>query len=163
MTTVVPGHGTSPVEASGMHPLYWMQEPAKEDIVGQQKTNRHYGGAGVLFEPGMWDQVRLTWRLFRDERVASRLKVAIPALATLYVLSPIDVIPDLLLGVGQIDDLGVIGLALVLMTRLVPRFANDEIVAEHMAAMGLTRAERENPEPAPECGGVVDTTYRVRQ
>ena len=131
--------------------------------MSQQKMHRPYGGAGVLFEPGMWDQVRLTWRLFRDERVASRFKMAIPALASLYVLSPIDVIPDLLLGVGQIDDLGVIGLALVLMTRLVPRFAADEIVAEHMAAMGLTRAERQDPGPAPDRGGVVETTYRVHQ
>jgi uncharacterized membrane protein YkvA (DUF1232 family) len=39
-------------------------------------------------------------------------KVLIVACAILYVLSPIDVIPDFLLGPGQLDDAAVFALAL---------------------------------------------------
>lgn len=127
------------------------------------RTRREYAGAGVLFEPGMWDQVRLTWRLYRDPRVASRLKSAIPLLAALYLISPVDVLPDVILGLGQLDDLGVIGLAIVMMTRLVPRFAPDSIVQEHLAKMGGTRTSNPQSRPPSNPRGVVDATYRVRQ
>ena len=57
---------------------------------------------------------RLAWRLLRDKRVTS-LKYAIPLLLLAYLLSPVDAIPDLLLGIGQTDDLGVAVAAGVLL------------------------------------------------
>jgi uncharacterized membrane protein YkvA (DUF1232 family) len=47
----------------------------------------------------------------------------IPVLAALYVVSPIDLIPDLLPGLGQLDDLGVMLAALGLFVRVCPSSA----------------------------------------
>jgi len=63
----------------------------------------------------------------------------IPA-AILYVLSPIDFMPDLLVGLGQLDDLAIIVLAILLFLQLVPA----SILREH-----------EDGEQ------VIDATYRV--
>ena len=128
--------------------------------MNQRTAAANARGAGVLLEPGVIGQVRLAWRLFRDPRVAPRLKMIVPVLTAAYVLSPIDLVPDFLLGLGQVDDVGAIGLALLVLTRLVPRLAPAEVVAEHRAAMGLGGAPRGT-------GGdrertVVEATYRVR-
>jgi uncharacterized membrane protein YkvA (DUF1232 family) len=77
------------------------------------------------------DQFQLAWRLLADPRVPIMLKVMIPALVALYTFSPIDIIPDFLLGLGQLDDLGVLLAALALFARLAPK----AVVDEHRAAM----------------------------
>ncbi len=72
------------------------------------------------------DQLMLTWRLIRDPRVPLWMK-AIPVLAVAYVLSPIDIIPDFIIGLGQLDDLGLIFGAMRLFESVTP----DYVVAEH--------------------------------
>jgi len=64
-------------------------------------------------------QARLAVRLFREPRVPMVLK-AVPILALLYVISPIDFIPDVIPGLGQLDDLGIILAALELFVRMCP-------------------------------------------
>jgi uncharacterized membrane protein YkvA (DUF1232 family) len=64
-------------------------------------------------------QARLAVRLWREPRVPALVK-AIPVLAALYVISPIDLVPDMLLGLGQLDDLGIVILAMELFVRLCP-------------------------------------------
>jgi hypothetical protein len=54
----------------------------------------------------LFRHVRLAWELFFDPRVPWMTKI-IPPLAIAYVLSPIDIIPDGALGLGQLDDLAV--------------------------------------------------------
>jgi len=51
------------------------------------------------------NQVWLTWKLLLDRRVPFWMK-ALLALPLIYVLSPIDLIPDFIIGLGQLDDLG---------------------------------------------------------
>ena len=121
------------------------------------------GGAQALLDPGMWDQLRLAWRLFRDPRVAPRLKTAVPVLTALYVLSPVDLLPDVLLGIGQVDDIGMIGLALVVLTRLVPRLAPPDVLEEHLAAMGLAGPRAQGHADRAEPEQVVEATFRVRR
>ncbi len=77
------------------------------------------------------DQFLLTWRLIRDPRVPLWSK-GIPLLAVLYILSPIDLIPDVLIGLGQLDDLGLLLGAMRLMEAVVPGY----IVDEHRAIIG---------------------------
>lgn len=72
------------------------------------------------------DRVLLTWRLFKDPRVPIWQK-AIPVLIFAYVVSPLDLIPDLLLGLGQLDDLTLILGGLRLFESVAPK----EVVAEH--------------------------------
>ncbi len=74
--------------------------------------------------------LRLVWRLLNDSRVSILPKLIIPA-AALYVISPIDLIPDVILGLGQLDDIGVVTLAIALFIELCPR----KIVEEHRRAI----------------------------
>lgn len=73
------------------------------------------------------DFVRLYWRLLRDRRVSIWPK-ALLVLAVLYVVSPIDLIPDFLPFVGEVDDLIVIIAACRLFISLCPR----EVVRDHV-------------------------------
>lgn len=58
-------------------------------------------------------------RLRRDPRVPRRAKVAV-AIAALWVLSPIDLIPEFLPVIGPVDDAVVVALALRYAARRVP-------------------------------------------
>lgn len=116
---------------------------------------------GELDDLGVFDEVRLAFRLYRDPRVSTALKSIIPILAVLYVLSPIDVIPDLLLGVGQVDDLGVIGIAIVATLKLIRRWSPSTIVGEHLDAMGRTGNRTSGHQAAERQDEVIETTFTV--
>lgn len=58
-------------------------------------------------------------RLRRDPRVPARAKLAV-AVAALWVLSPIDLIPEFLPVIGPLDDVVVVALALRYAARRVP-------------------------------------------
>ena len=64
-------------------------------------------------------------RLRRDPRVPRRARVAV-AFAGLWVLSPIDLIPEFLPVIGPLDDVIVVALAFRYAARQVPR----EVVME---------------------------------
>lgn len=83
---------------------------------------------------GAIGRLRLGWRLLRDPRIPTWPKLLVP-LAALYVISPLDVVPDIFLGLGQVDDLSVIGLALAVIAALV-RWSPPEVVAQHAADLG---------------------------
>lgn len=67
----------------------------------------------------LFKQLRLVWLLFRDNRVSLWTKSILPILL-LYIVSPIDILPDVLIGVGQLDDLGVMLLGIALFVKLCP-------------------------------------------
>lgn len=69
---------------------------------------------------------KLLWRLVRDPRV-SKLDRALFAGALAYVLTPVDLIPDWLPALGQIDDLVLVALVL---SRLLYR-VEEEVLLEH--------------------------------
>ena len=101
-------------------------------------------------------QLRLAWRLYRDPRMPLWSKL-VPVAALLYLFVPIDLAPDLFLGLGQLDDLAVILLGLRLFVALAP----EDIVREHLAAMaGHWRVERP-PQPPAESPEVIEGQYRV--
>src|SRR5437868_128002 len=66
--------------------------------------------------------VRLTLRLLREPTVPLLLK-ALPILAMVYVISPLDFVPDFLPVIGQLDDLGVFVLGLESFLKLCPASA----------------------------------------
>jgi uncharacterized membrane protein YkvA (DUF1232 family) len=66
------------------------------------------------------DCVTTVRRLRRDPRVPRRARVAI-ALAGLWLLSPIDLVPEFLPVIGPLDDVLVVALALRYAARQVPR------------------------------------------
>jgi len=64
-------------------------------------------------------------RLRTDPRVPRRAKVAV-GIAAVWVLSPIDLIPEFLPVIGPLDDVVVVALALRYAARRVPRAAIEE-------------------------------------
>lgn len=66
------------------------------------------------------DCVTMVRTLRRDSRVPRRAKVAV-AFAGLWVLSPIDLIPEFLPVIGPLDDVVVVALAMRYAARQVPR------------------------------------------
>jgi len=64
--------------------------------------------------------VTLVRRLRRDPRVPLSAKIAV-AIAAVWVISPIDLIPEFLPIIGPLDDIVVVALALRYVGRRVPR------------------------------------------
>ncbi|MBI2964783.1 MAG: DUF1232 domain-containing protein [Chloroflexi bacterium] len=84
---------------------------------------------------GRW---RLLRRLLKDQRVPLCAKLIIPALV-LYLLSPIDIVPDFIPVLGYVDDLVVLALAVWAFSRL----ANPAVVTEHTAnLLGESQSNR---------------------
>lgn len=81
-------------------------------------------------------QLRLAWRLFKDRRVPWAIKL-IPLATIIYLLSPTDILPDLGLGLGQLDDIAILLLSIKLFIELAP----VEVVQEHLRALGAKISE----------------------
>jgi uncharacterized membrane protein YkvA (DUF1232 family) len=76
-------------------------------------------------------RLRLILRLMGDKRVNFFLKL-LPIVATIYVLSPIDLIPAAVVPlIGALDDAAVIWLGTTLFVSLCP----NEVVREHTKAL----------------------------
>ena len=73
-------------------------------------------------------ELKLLRRLLLDERVPLWQK-AIPVAAALYLVSPLDLIPDFLPLLGQLDDLAVLWGSLRLFRSLAP----PALIEEHLA------------------------------
>jgi len=114
--------------------------------------------AGVL--ASLIRNARLVWRLLRDPEVPSWLKM-IPPATLLYLLFPIDFLPDLAPGLGQLDDIAVILLGVKLFIELCPQ----DIVRRHLREMssipGSYRVVDEEPAQEPSPPAYIDAPYRV--
>jgi uncharacterized membrane protein YkvA (DUF1232 family) len=71
---------------------------------------------------------RLVWGLARDPRVPIGQKAVLGAMAA-YLAFPIDIIPDFIPVIGELDDLAVLILGLDWFIRNAP----EDVVEEHMA------------------------------
>ncbi|MET0334938.1 MAG: DUF1232 domain-containing protein [Rhizobacter sp.] len=73
------------------------------------------------------------WKLFKHPHTPRAAKfVAVAVLA--YVLSPIDLIPDFIPVLGQLDDLLIVPLGIALVTRLTPRPLWESLLREAEAS-----------------------------
>ena len=70
---------------------------------------------------------RLVWGLSRDGRVPAPQKLLLAGISG-YLLVPLDVIPDFIPLLGQLDDVAVLLLGLDLFIRSAP----EEVVSEHL-------------------------------
>lgn len=87
-------------------------EKRSDRISGREARGRM--GNFLMFLPNM---VRLLGRLLKDARVPTAEKALFVA-AIVYVISPIDFIPDIFPFIGQVDDIYVVALSLL---RLINR------------------------------------------
>ena len=92
---------------------------------------------------------RLVFRLMLDARVPLGLKLILPA-AVVYLVSPLDIVPDILPALGRIDDVLVILIALVMFLGMAPR----DVVAEHFRGAPANDRTRDGD------GKVVEGQYR---
>lgn len=101
--------------------------------------------------PKAMKYARLVWRLTFDKRVSIFLRASVP-LALLYVISPYDILRDRIPILGRFDDLIILGLALLFLTKLAP----PNVVDEHMDRVPKSnRPEDKDPEK------VVDGSSRL--
>jgi uncharacterized membrane protein YkvA (DUF1232 family) len=114
--------------------------------------------AGILAE--IIKNIKLIWRLLNDRRVSPWLKMIVPA-TLLYLLFPIDIIPDIAPGLGQLDDIAVILLGLKLFVEMCP----SEVVRQHLdelASMASPwRIVEEDETPEAEPSRYIEAPYQV--
>ncbi len=83
--------------------------------------------------PGFWlelfNSFRVAWKLLWDGRVPLTTKL-IPVLVGLYILSPIDLIPDPIPILGQMDDLAILLIGVRIFIALSPKDIVDRIRAD---------------------------------
>lgn len=91
--------------------------------------------------------------LMLDRRVPLRLKLLLPA-ALIYLISPIDLVPDIVPLLTHIDDVIVIVLALAMFLSLAPR----EVVLEHMRRARGGSVENGDRRPEEK---VIEGSYRI--
>jgi uncharacterized membrane protein YkvA (DUF1232 family) len=92
--------------------------------------------AGVLRT--LYERGILTWKLLWDRRVGFLPKL-IPLLALAYIVSPVDLLPALVMGplapLGALDDVGVMLLGLNLFVQAAP----PDVVAEYLRELSRSR------------------------
>jgi uncharacterized membrane protein YkvA (DUF1232 family) len=103
--------------------------------------------------------LKLVLRLFLDKRVPVFTKI-IPVLALIYLVSPIDVLPDYrLLGIGHLDDIIVVGVLFLVFIAASPK----EVVADQTIGRKLRDLQRKqgvNPDQDDSKGKTVDAKIR---
>jgi uncharacterized membrane protein YkvA (DUF1232 family) len=117
-----------------------------------KKVNKRREAHGILRGALMLipNLIKLLARLFKDPRVPLAEK-AIVIGAIVYAISPLDILPDVIPFVGQIDDLYLISITIL---RLFSR-TSDEVIYEHWDGSGdlvklIHRIERAARQVLPE-------------
>lgn len=103
-------------------------------------------------------QARLAWRLLLDRRVPLWTKLVPPA-ALAYVLFPLDLIPDVALGLGQLDDMAVLLIGVKLFIELAP----PDVVREHLRELGARIEEWRVVDEDGEPPTVVEGQYQIEK
>ena len=93
------------------------------------------------FLPNILKYVMLVWRLTMDRRVNIILRSLVP-LALVYFLWPFDLIKDNIPLIGRVDDIIILGMAILLLIKLAP----PHVVDEHLGRAAPTdRPEDKDP------------------
>ncbi len=105
--------------------------------------------------------VGLAGRLLFDRRVSGTAKM-IPVVMVLYMLSPIDLVPDFLLPLGIVDDLGAFIIGLQLFIQSAPREVLNEYrgvqLPDEKVAPGTQKHVSKKDKPL-----VLEGQYEVRE
>lgn len=105
-----------------------MTEIEKPNTGVKRREAKGRMGNFLMFLPNM---VRLLGRLLKDARVPSAEKALFLA-AIVYVISPLDFIPDFFPFIGQVDDIYIVALTLL---RLINR-TDESVVRQHWSGGG---------------------------
>lgn len=104
------------IRPENLEALLAKQRSIEDKVKGSGKLNRFKSDIKLMF-----DMIRDYWNgSYRDVPWKS---IAAIAGALVYVLNPLDLIPDLLIGIGFLDDAGVVALCLKLVETDLFRYA----------------------------------------
>ena len=93
------------------------------------------------FLPNIFKYVMLIWRLTLDRRVNIILRSLVP-LALVYFIWPFDLIKDNIPLIGRVDDIIILGMAILFLVKLAP----PHVVDEHLGrAASADRPEDKDP------------------
>lgn len=103
----------------------YINRPERTDILlkdAGKKANEHKGSLGEI-----WDNLQLLFDLVGAWRRGEYRKIPTGSIVTIiasiiYFVSPIDLVPDFLVGLGLVDDAAVIGLVLKQITSDLEKF-----------------------------------------
>jgi uncharacterized membrane protein YkvA (DUF1232 family) len=109
--------------------------------------------AGVLTE--ILRNAQLAWHLLIDRRVSLLLKLIIPGLMLGYLILPVDLLPDFIPVLGQLDDLAILALGMKLFIELSPK----DIVREYRGEW--TSVPPADPTSPTGNTDTIDADYRV--
>lgn len=102
----------------------------------------------------------VAWRLLMDPSVPSLLKIVLPAIALIYWISPLDLMPGL-----PFDDIAVLFVLARLFVAMVPKETLNRAYHGEAAPRGQTSgsqtAHSQTRHTEEEQGNVVDTTWRI--
>jgi len=107
--------------SSELEPKTRLKRGEKKEAKGRMKNF-------MMFLPNM---VMLLGRLLKDQRVPTAERALFVA-AIVYVISPLDFIPDVFPFIGQVDDIYVVALVLLRLLNRTP----ESIVREHWQGGG---------------------------
>lgn len=82
----------------------------------------------------LWDRARLIYKLMLDPEVPIYLK-ALPLASVLYLLFPFDFLPDVIPGIGQLDDITI----LVIGAKMFIDLAPQHVVARHLQSFRIQK------------------------
>lgn len=105
-----------------------IEKSDKRPIRRERREVRGRMGNFLMFLPNM---VKLLGRLLKDPRVPTAERALFVA-AIIYVISPIDLIPDIFPFIGQVDDIYMVALTLL---RLM-NHTNEDVIREHWSGGG---------------------------
>jgi uncharacterized membrane protein YkvA (DUF1232 family) len=94
----------------------------------ERKQARGFLKDALLLIPNF---LKLLFRLFKDRRVPLAEKAFVLG-AIVYVISPLDILPDVIPFIGQVDDLYLVALTIL---RLLSR-TSDQVLSEHWDGKG---------------------------
>lgn len=94
----------------------------------ERKQSRNILRDAVLLIPNF---LKLLGRLYKDSRVPLAEKAFLVG-AVIYVISPLDLIPDIIPFVGQVDDLYLVSLTMLRLLMRTP----DEVIRDHWEGAG---------------------------
>ncbi len=107
---------SSKVHRADLENLLERQRTIEDKVKNSGKLNRFSADIKLMFS-----MIRDYW--YGNYRSVPWKTIAAVAGALVYVLNPLDVIPDLILGFGLVDDAGVVALCLKLVESDLHRYA----------------------------------------
>lgn len=103
--------------------------------------------------------LRFAFSMMRDKRLPLWMKAAVPFAAMVYVISPIDLIPDFIAGFGQVDDLAMVVMAIGLLGSFLQKVAPANVVIDHLSTL-FSQAQPETVRVRQE-PDIIDVEFRV--